>query len=586
MEENRTEDIIKNYEKKEKDYTKTAKNTEYLNKLNDINDNRMEQNRLKMHIEKLEREEETVSDFQVKEEYQRQIKESRNELETKATEMEKLENEKQEMLVAKRKNEKQLIEKITNELNSLQDQTRKDLMAEKKSLETQVAKKRLEIENKNFELSQFEYKYDEKGVPINGQDFRQLQEDRAKLNEEITKLESSINRCDEYKNKLISPIKTLPELPDDRVYIGIQKDKNINNEQPQTEEPKKEQSQEEIKQDNEKEEPKKVEENLKKDSELKEKQHSGKNVFETNDIIDNAKKELENESKDYSKIHLEPNQIIQENPIKDATRKNDKNVFETNNIIDNVRNEMGLGTKNDKGVRQPITPTAKKDEEKKSDNKITYIGIYEKEGKIFYQDAQGNKENISIAEVFENKKSQFKRLDIKNICKEIAGGRLKGALLGRKVNPEIVSVLQHDPEQLKDYITSIYQKKELPFELTHHLRGIGILDKIRMNRFARTEEKLGAKVIGKLFDKNRGIDGIKDNKMLSVAKEGLEKGMTAAKEKSIRAKDKAKDFVQKIPNKDNHIEEKANEAVKQSQEQTAKDVQEIMSQNDKEEEVK
>ena len=201
MEENRTEDIIKNYERTEKDYTKTAKNTEYLNKLNEINDNQMEQNRLKMHIEKLEREEETVSDFQVKDEYQRQIKESKKELETKIEEMEKLNNEKEEMLVAKRKNEKQVKEKIISELNDFQDKTRKDLMAEKKLLETQVAKKKLEIEVKNFELSQFTYKYDENGVPINGQDFRQLQDDRAKLNEEITKLQSSINKCDEYRNK-------------------------------------------------------------------------------------------------------------------------------------------------------------------------------------------------------------------------------------------------------------------------------------------------------------------------------------------------------------------------------------------------
>lgn len=548
MEENRTEDIIKNYEETEKKYTKTAKNMEYLNKLNEINDNQMEQNRLKMHIEKLEREEETVSDFQVKDEYQRQIKESKKELEAKVEEMEKLNNEKEEMLVAKRKNEKQVKEKIVSELNDFQDKTRKGLMAEKKSLETQVAKKKLEIEVKNFELSQFTYKYDENGVPINGQDFRQLQDDRAKLNEEIAKLESSINRCDEYRNKLIDSIKSLPELPDDRVYIGIEKDKDINKEQPQKEE---------------------VEETPEIDFELKRNQHSGKNIFETSDIIDNAKKALEDESKDYSKIHLEPNEKIQENPINESIRKNDKNIFETDRIINDVRREMGLESESS---AKPTASTDEKDKEEKSSNKITYIEIQEADGNIFYEDENGNEDKISIAEVLENKKSQFKRLDIKNICREVAGGRLKGALLGRKVNPEIVSVLQHDPEQLRDYITSVYQKKELPFELTHNLDGIGILDKIKLNKFAKSEEKLGAKVIGRLFDKNKALDGVKDNKLLN-----------AAKEKSVRLKDKAKDFVPKISNKDNHIEETANEAMKRAQEQTAKNVQEIMNQNDKEE---
>lgn len=554
MEEIKTEEIIKNYEKTEKNYTKTAKNTEYMNKLNDIKDNHIEQNKIKMHIEKLEREEEQVSDFQVKEEYQRQIRESQKELETKVLEMEKLEKEKQEMLVAKRKNERQLIEKISSELNSLQDETRKDLMAEKKSLETQVAKKKLEIEVKNFELSQFNYKYDENGVPLNGQDFRQLQEDRAKLNEEITKLETSINRCDEYRNKLIDSVKSLPELPDDRVYLGFEKNKDIAKEYP-------------------KEEIKEVEESPKIDFELKENQHTGKNIFETNNIINNAKKDLENESKDYSKIHLESNQTIQENPIKDDTRKNEKNIFDTNRIINNARKEMGLEPGN--SVRS-ITQSGEKDDGKKSSNKITYIEIQEADGNIFYKDENGKEDKISITEVLENKKSQFKRLDIKNMCKEIAGGILGGLRLRRKVNPEIVGVLQHKPEQLKDYITSIYQKNKLPFELTHNLDGIGILDKIKMNKFARSEEKLGAKVIGKLFDKNKAIDGVKDNKILNAAKEEIGKGVEAVK-------NKGKDFVQKIPNIDNHIEEKANEAVKQSQEQTAKDVQEIMSQNDKEE---
>ena len=222
-----------------------------------------------------------------------------------------------------------------------------------------------------------------------------------------------------------------------------------------------------------------------------------------------------------------------------------------NGIINDVRREMGLKP-------EIVTPIGKKGEGKEESNKITYIEIQEADGNIFYKDENGKEDKISIAEVLESKKSQFRRLDIKNICKEIAGGRFGAFILGRKVNPEIVSVLQHDTEQLKDYITSIYQKKELPFELTHNLDGIGILDKIKMNKFARNEEKLGARVIGKLFDRNKAIDNVKNSKMLNAAKEGLDKGVTVAKEKSVKLKDKAKDFVPKISNKDNHIEEKAN----------------------------
>lgn len=586
MEKNRTEDIIKNYEKTEKNFTRTGKNTKYLEKLAEIKDIQVEQNRVKIHIENLEKEEKGVSDKALKEEYQRQIAESKKELEDRNAEIEKLENEKQEMLVQKKRDERVLRENIRRQVNELQDKTRRELMGEKQSLDAQISSKKLELEEKKNELdkkkmeeSQFVYSYSEN----NGQDLRKLREETQrveketkKLSEELNSLERLSNRCEDYIRKLVAPFKMLPELPDDKIYLGYEKEKEQDTDKKASDKPKDEKTNNEVR---------------------------DKNVFETNDIINNVKNDMEKENKNYSNVHLEPNQIIQDNPIQDATRKNDKNIFETNNIINNLKEDMGLETEdknkpnfkitkeesNVEGVGTTIIPNDKKQEKDKGDkssNKITYIGIYESDGNIYFENENGDKDSISIAEVLENKKLQFKRLDIKNICMEIAGGRFKGALLGRKVNPEIVSVLQHDTEQLKDYITSIYQKKELPFELTHHLRGIGILDKIRLNKFARSEKKLGATVIGKLFDKNIALDGVKDNKMLNAAKEGFEKGVTAAKEKAIRAKDKAKDFVQKIPNEDNHIEEKANEAIKQSQEQTAKDVQEIMSQSDKEEEVK
>lgn len=559
MEKNRTEDIIKNYEKTEKNFTRTGKNTKYLEKLAEIKDIQVEQNRVKIHIENLEKEEKGISDKALKEEYQRQIAESKKELEDRNAEIEKLENEKQEMLVQKKRDERVLRENIRRQVNELQDKTRKELMGEKQSLDAQISSKKLELEEKKNELdkkkmeeSQFVYSYSEN----NGQDLRKLREETQrveketkKLSEELNSLESLSNRCEDYRQKLVTPFKMPPELPDDKIYLGYEKEKEQNTDKKTSDKQKDEKTNNEV---------------------------EDKNVFETNEIINNVKSDMEKENKNYSNIHLDSNEKIQENPINGAMRKNDKNVFETNGIINDVRRGMGLKP-------EIVTPIGKKGEGKEESNKITYIEIQEADGNIFYKDENGKEDKISIAEVLESKKSQFRRLDIKNICKEIAGGRFGAFLLGRKVNPEIVSVLQHDTEQLKDYITSIYQKKELPFELTHNLDGIGILDKIKMNKFARNEEKLGARVIGKLFDRNKAIDNVKNSKMLNAAKEGLDKGVTVAKEKSVKLKDKAKDFVPKISNKDNHIEEKANEAIKQSQEQTAKDVQEIMNQNDKEE---
>lgn len=585
MEENRTEDIMKNYERAEKNYIRTGKNTEYLKKVAEIKEKQVEQNRIGIHVSNMEKELESISDKHLREEYQRQINEGKKELEAGNVEIEKLENEKQEMLVQKKRDERVLRESIKGKVNELQDRTRKELMAEKKNLETQISSKKLEFENKKKELetkkieeSQFVYSYSEN----NGQNLKKLKEETqrveketSRVKEELDKLQSMSNKCDVYRERLVTPFKMPPELPDDMIYLGFENEKNNNKEQSQAE-------------NKQKEEMKETEKSPKMDFDLNSRSLD-KNIFETKDIIDNAKQDLENENRNYGNIHLnlDPNEKIQENPIDGATRKNDKNVFEINNAIENARNDLGIKmSKPEAANRQDNTAKPQQvssDQDVKQSNKIKSISINESEGNILYEDESGRKEELSIIEVLENKKSQFKRLDIKNICKEIAGGRLKGMLLGRKVNPEIVSVLQNDPEQLKDYIASIYQNKELPFELTHNLEGIGLLKKFQMNKFVKSEEKMGAKVIGKLFDKNRAIEGSKGRKMIEAAKEGVGKGVDVTKEQAVKLKNKAKDFVPKISNKDNHIEEKANEAIKQSQEQTAKDVQEIMNQKDNEE---
>lgn len=64
---------------------------------------------------------------------------------------------------------------------------------------------------------------------------------------------------------------------------------------------------------------------------------------------------------------------------------------------------------------------------------IKYIEILEKEGNInYYIDGDEQEHTISIQQVLEEKKEKFKRLGISDMCKEIAGGRIKGALLKRK----------------------------------------------------------------------------------------------------------------------------------------------------------
>ncbi|MFR2788621.1 MAG: hypothetical protein ACLTBX_07565 [Clostridia bacterium] len=222
---------------------------------------------------------------------------------------------------------------------------------------------------------------------------------------------------------------------------------------------------------------------------------------------------------------------------------------------------------------------------------IKYIEILEKEGNInYYIDRDEQEHTISIQQVLEEKKEKFKRLGISDMCKEIAGGRIKGALLKRKINPEVVAVLEHNTDQLKEYINSISEKKNLPFDLVHNLLNTNLLSKIKLNRFVKAEEKAGAYICGKLFDKNSAIIAKEKTKALAETAKETAKDKTAkikefSQEKYQTVKSKGRDFVQKIPNKDSKIEEKARAAMaqKESERELANSVKEIMQEQESKE---
>lgn len=571
MDKNRTEDIIRNYEKTEKRFIKTEKNIDYLNKMNDIKNVQVDLNRLSLHVERLEEEQKNVSDFQVKEEYKRQIKDAESEMESKKIELENLEKEKDAMLVEKKKNEKVLREKIYREVNELQDKTRKGLMAEKKSVDTEIARKKMELEVKKFELSQFTYKYDEKGVPTNGGDFRKLQEDEQTLFKEIKQLENISEKCQSYREKLINPFKMPPELPDDKVYVGFQKEKEKM--------------------------PKDEKEKMSKDGKTKNHNEMPKDKKE---IIDKVKAEMEENNRDYKNIHLDPQPIISEEPLKKDKKVEDtKNVFEKVNIIQSAEEAMKEDSRKYGEIHLEAGNSSK--------NSITNIKILEGKNKIYCEYESGNKKEYDIDEVFENKKELFKKLDIRKKCKEITGKT--GLLLMSKLNPEVVKALEDDSVALKSYIKSIYEKKELPFELTHDLSGLGFLKKISMLRKTRAEEKSGARVLGRLFDKNKALEAgkkernsdKKDNVMDNYKRdEEMKKKIEKAKEETLKSDKYARviskeadlkktgkvnmDTKYKIDNKGNIIENKAKESYKKAmdeqQEKTAEDVKKIMDEKE------
>ena len=196
----------------------------------------------------------------------------------------------------------------------------------------------------------------------------------------------------------------------------------------------------------------------------------------------------------------------------------------------------------------------KEPKSQKGENRIIDIVITEKEGLIACRNAKGEINHRGIQEVFETKKDKFKRLQVNKKCKEIAKNPVSAFLLKRKVNPAIVAVLEHNEEQLTEYISSLYNKKELPFGLVHDLRDTNIVTKLMRNRFTRVESKLGAEVLGsELFNKNKALPPAQKPYKTEERKETI--------------KDKYKQ-----ENKDAHIEKEAFEKMQETQEQIAKDV--------------
>ena len=433
--------------------------------------------------------------------------------------------------------------------------------------EKQKLNKEIEALNKQKDsFPEYDRTYREDGKREYENLVKEISEKNSRISEIDDEIECYKSREDltkQYKEnlKVISYMKKMAEkymvkIPVSKEDVRKEEDKKVQEaekRQKMEEEIKKEET--ELKHDEKKDEP----------SENKDEIKNEKNVFEKNNIINDVKEKMEQENSDYENMHL-----LDEEELKQVPKIS--------------------------GLKSKIL------------DKIQYIEIKEKDEKVYYKDNTGKEQEISTDI---GKKELFKKLKISDICKELSNSKISSMLLRRKINPNIVSALKEYPEQLKEYITSIKDKKDLPFELVHNLEGISIWKKFRLNKFAKMEEKLGAKVLGRLFDKNRtlkegDIPEKKDTKNVmdkqKEANEVNDKAQKAMKEtlennKYARVTPEEKDLKRpgkvsmdtkyKIDNKGNIIEKVAKDKYekisKEEQAKRAEEVKKMMSekQNDR-----
>ena len=226
--------------------------------------------------------------------------------------------------------------------------------------------------------------------------------------------------------------------------------------------------------------------------------------------------------------------------------------------------------KDPEGKTPPPSGTDEKDPKGKGSTekdfaKIQVIEINEENVNIFFKDTKGETGNMDKDYAFISKDQLMRKLGINEKCREIAGGRIRGSLLKRKLNPEILMVLEKYPEQCEEYIRSIKSKEKTPFDVVHNLEGARLIDKLKMNKYVRAERKSGTMVLG----------GILSPKISEGVREKAKALVESAKQQASTIK--KKDVVEKIDNKDNHIEKNAVERIQeQSEKGRAKEVQSMM----------
>lgn len=266
-----------------------------------------------------------------------------------------------------------------------------------------------------------------------------------------------------------------------------------------------------------------------------------------------------NESKNEIETKQNDNEMKNEQEGLNVLRDPSKGKEEIKAQGDKIINELGKDYKN-----FHFTPETMQNGGNRNENDIS-IFISENDKIIKCKDKNGTI-NIPIEEIEDEKNDMYKRLDISKKCrkiiKETTGKRRLGLMLKRKVNPEIIRALDStgNRDLIEKYIESVYNKSEFPFELKHDLSGLNIREKFKLRKYTKTEEKCGAEILGKIWNKNKALSEGKQN-VNELEQESKDEIAASVREIIAKEKEEKKNasFVQKVDGKNAEIAEKYNE---------------------------
>ena len=183
---------------------------------------------------------------------------------------------------------------------------------------------------------------------------------------------------------------------------------------------------------------------------------------------------------------------------------------------------------------------------------VKAIHIEAATGKAYIDTFKNNKKEIDIKEAIENRKGLYKRINLKEIM-EKAGveSRINQFMLKRKINPVILEAINENKKMTEEYIYSLIEKKEFPFEYKHDLENsnLSFKDMALMNRVALKESKIdGNEVIGakKLYTIKSFFGKIKNKALAKFNKKEEPKMINEKNERQEDTKSRKERFYESI----------------------------------------
>ena len=298
---------------------------------------------------------------------------------------------------------------------------------------------------------------------------------------------------------------------------------------------------------------------LRKESEKKEQE-----IGKINKEINAMNKKIE----EYSKFKGELNQQLSTFTAIDFNKMRERENNKTDKPEEQQENNRTDKPEEQKGKNKTDRPEEKQEQQEKnktdepeeeyediysnSQDFVKAIHIEAATGKAYIDTFKNNKKEIDIKEAIENRKGLYKRINLKEIM-EKAGveSRINQFMLKRKINPVILEAINENEKMTEEYIYSLIEKKEFPFEYKHDLENsnLSFKDMALMNRVALKESKIdGNEVIGakKLYTIKSFFGKIKNKALAKFNKKEEPKMINEKNEKQEDTKSRKERFHESI----------------------------------------